>query len=269
MSSPNNPLAGIDNPEEQNIGDQIVASFRRQPPPVSPSAESTLGPLYQSRAEKSLPTDATRDEYKMGIGGRIMGTLANFLSGMGGRDPMVYTGPGATNNRYAQAEHKRLGELNALNNQISDAANLNEMNRKEYMLASQRADREAQRADNEAQRDAQQEMMDPDSVYLDNTTGKWKGKTFGGEIRETVPPRWFQQLQAKETMQTQRVKSTGQARADLADEYELKGKERRSYILTGKLPDDEYKAKQLQIREAELGLKRDEFKARQKPTISK
>lgn len=38
--------------------------------------------------------------YKMGVGERIMGMIANFASGMRGGNPLVYTGKGALNHQY-------------------------------------------------------------------------------------------------------------------------------------------------------------------------
>jgi hypothetical protein len=42
-------------------------------------------------------TDPNDPKYRMGIGGRIMGTVANFLSGMARQGPVVNTGKGAVN----------------------------------------------------------------------------------------------------------------------------------------------------------------------------
>ena len=85
----------------------------------------------------SLPGDK---QYKMGIGSRIVGTAANFLSGFAGRSPVVYTGPGAVSSRYNQDRQKwqtahddhetRLNDLKAIYDQdtpqpahLQDAAN--------------------------------------------------------------------------------------------------------------------------------------------------
>lgn len=47
-----------------------------------------------------MAVDPSNPEYKMGIGGRILGTVANFLSGFGGHGPVVNTGGGAHNWKY-------------------------------------------------------------------------------------------------------------------------------------------------------------------------
>lgn len=46
--------------------------------------------------------DSNDPKYKMGIGGRILGAIANFGSGMRGKGPLVYTGKGALNGQYYQ-----------------------------------------------------------------------------------------------------------------------------------------------------------------------
>jgi|SRR5579859_1852755 len=64
--------------------------------------------------EQSLSTaiDPNDPKYKMGIGGRIMGTVANFLNGATGRGPVVNTGRGALNSQYYRDEENRLRQLN-------------------------------------------------------------------------------------------------------------------------------------------------------------
>src|SRR5262249_49163018 len=62
-----------------------------------------------------LPAIKTQDsqgntlpQYRMGIGHRILGTLANFANGFAGNHAQpVYVGPGALNNRYYQEEAQR------------------------------------------------------------------------------------------------------------------------------------------------------------------
>jgi hypothetical protein len=48
----------------------------------------------------------------MGIGGRIMGTVANSLSGMARPGSVVNTGKGAVNSQYYRDEENRLRQLN-------------------------------------------------------------------------------------------------------------------------------------------------------------
>lgn len=62
------------------------------------SAQETGTPT-DSPAQGFNPSDP---KYKMGIGGRILGAIANFGSGMQGKGPLVYTGKGALNGQYYQ-----------------------------------------------------------------------------------------------------------------------------------------------------------------------
>src|SRR5215469_6951807 len=64
---------------------------------------SYLQPIQTRDAQgKTLP------QYRMGIGHRILGTLANFANGFAGNHAQpVYVGPGALNNRYYQEEAQR------------------------------------------------------------------------------------------------------------------------------------------------------------------
>jgi hypothetical protein len=77
-------------------------------PKLDMPAPSRPTSLVQSLLKKTDPNDP---KYKMGIGGRIMGTVANFLSGMASRGPVVYTGKGAVNSRYYRDEADRLRQL--------------------------------------------------------------------------------------------------------------------------------------------------------------
>src|SRR5215467_7386536 len=75
-------------------GDQLV--------PMDPSPEH-LPPIQSSDDQgKTLP------KYRMGIGQRILGTLANFANGFArtGAQP-TYVGPGALNKRYYQDQADR------------------------------------------------------------------------------------------------------------------------------------------------------------------
>jgi hypothetical protein len=63
--------------------------------------------------DKYIPgTNKVKPEYRMGIGGRVVGTIGNFLSGFGGSHvPATYVGPGATNRTYDIAEQRRQDAL--------------------------------------------------------------------------------------------------------------------------------------------------------------
>lgn len=67
---------------------------------------------YSAPTDKYIPgTNKVKPDYRMGVGGRIIGTVANFLSGFGGRGPVTYVGPGATNRAYDVAEERRQSAL--------------------------------------------------------------------------------------------------------------------------------------------------------------
>jgi len=78
-------------------------------PKLDMPAPSRPTSLVQSLSKSIDPNDP---KYKMGIGGRIMGTVTNFLSGATGRGPVVNTGKGAVNSRYYRDEANRLRQLN-------------------------------------------------------------------------------------------------------------------------------------------------------------
>src|SRR5437763_927428 len=67
-------------------------------------SDQSKQPLDSLSALDSTP-QATRlapdpKDYKLGIGGRILGTVSNFLAGMNGRGPVTYTGKGAMKSGY-------------------------------------------------------------------------------------------------------------------------------------------------------------------------
>src|SRR5262249_10161207 len=68
-----------------------------------PKQPSYVPPIQSRDAQgKTLP------QYRMGIGHRILGTLANFANGFAGKGGQpIYVGPGALNNRYYQEEAQR------------------------------------------------------------------------------------------------------------------------------------------------------------------
>ena len=73
-----------------------------------PAARGPMS-LEESLSITKNPNDP---KYKMGIGGRIMGTVANFLSGMARGGPVVNVGKGAVNSQYYRDEENRLRQLN-------------------------------------------------------------------------------------------------------------------------------------------------------------
>src|SRR2546421_12107600 len=61
-------------------------------------------PFVPAKAVDSIqqvtPPASDAGNQKMGIGGRILGTVSNFLAGMNGRGPVTYTGKGAMKSGY-------------------------------------------------------------------------------------------------------------------------------------------------------------------------
>lgn len=115
---------------------------------------STYVPPIQTRDAqgKTLP------KYRMGIGHRILATVANFANGFAGNHvPPIYVGPGALNNRYYQDEAYR----------------------------QQQNDEGQQNA-----RDRYRNAIDWRTIGQDPTTKKWYGKTYGGQKQEVGTPPW-------------------------------------------------------------------------------
>ncbi|HEV7674373.1 MAG TPA: hypothetical protein VGQ12_07575 [Candidatus Angelobacter sp.] len=122
-----------------------LSSTTRQYPPAPPSPQQTYGELMQKRAQIGSPIPI-RDaggkmdpKYRMGIGARIAGTLANFGSGLSGHGVVANVGPGATNSRYSQDEAQRQGNVENLDTQIKQQKDLGEENRKLFESANKQA----------------------------------------------------------------------------------------------------------------------------------
>src|SRR5262249_50461474 len=116
---------------------------------------SYVPPIQTRDAQgKTLP------QYRMGIGHRILGTLANFANGFAGNHAQpIYVGPGALNNRYYQEEAQRQ-QQNLENNLLQRAA------------------------------DRHRDAIDWRTIMTDPVSGKWVGTTFGGQRQEIGTPPW-------------------------------------------------------------------------------
>lgn len=110
---PRTLMAGIDSqPRPVNLGTMLANQGAPQMDPRIAQAKEAL-------AKDSTITSKNDPKYRMGIGGRILGSLANFASGMAGSGrPPVYVGPGATNRAYDQAEQDRKNRMAADQAQI-------------------------------------------------------------------------------------------------------------------------------------------------------
>ena len=123
-----------------------------QTPPAAtgPSQQQTYMPPIQTRDAqgKTLP------KYRMGIGHRILATVANFANGFAGNGAApIYVGPGALNNRYYQDE----GYREQVNNENAGL---------------------------------RRNVIDWRTIAQDPATKKWYGRTFAGEKQEIGTPPW-------------------------------------------------------------------------------
>jgi hypothetical protein len=132
----------------------------------APNSQDALSRIQQFSKPTPFLNDQgeTLPQYRMGIGHRILGTLANFANGFAGnRAQPIYVGPGALNNRYYQAERQRRQNLEAAQQErdaIQGTSNF---------------------------RDA----IDYQTVGKDPTGKGWVGRTFGGKARAIPRPSYF------------------------------------------------------------------------------
>lgn len=119
---------------------ESVRPYQLKPADV-PQAGSKVPELAKEQARLSTPIDpynrnaeggiaGTKPQYRMGVGQRILGTVGNFLSGMGGKGPVTYVGPGATNWRFGREEAARQGQLEGVNTQIKTQEQMDTENEK-------------------------------------------------------------------------------------------------------------------------------------------
>ena len=103
----------------------------------------------------------TLPQYRMGIGHRILGTLANFANGFAGnRAQPIYVGPGALNNRYYQDEQQRRENLDAAQQELQAIQGPAKLHN----------------------------VIDYRTIGKDPTGKGWVGKTYSGEKRNIAPP---------------------------------------------------------------------------------
>jgi hypothetical protein len=152
----------------------------------------------------------------MGWGQRLLGSVANFASGFGGKGPVVYVGPGATNARYGIDESTREANLANVNTQIASQEKLDTENIKQ--------EREAQRQAFETVKG--QAALDTAAARKDTSAAQ----------QETADVR--KQLADLKSNQGSKIATDAEDRIRLADQMGLKGNDRRDHILTGKLPKE-------------------------------
>jgi hypothetical protein len=109
---------------------------------------------FRDAQGKTLP------QYRMGIGHRILGTLANFANGFAGNHiAPLYVGRGALNNRYYQDERVRQQNLEGAQRNLDTL---------QGRIPTSLHD-----------------VIDYKTVYRDGK-GTWKGRTYGGQVREGI-----------------------------------------------------------------------------------
>jgi hypothetical protein len=232
---PSIPKAPTDNspapapPVQYDPGKVPEGIFAPKSPPLAPVGANNpaLVSLLNRQAKDSqrinpYQTDpqtgkrTTLPQYRMGTGMRIVGSIANFASGFGGKGPVAYVGPGATNARYQQDEAQRQANLASDELQIKGQQGLDTENLKLEREAQRQAYEGITGEARKTAADAQQSRADAYQQLADTR----------------------QQLADLQSGKSSKVTQDANDRSALADQMGLKGNERRDYILTGKLPKD-------------------------------
>jgi hypothetical protein len=144
----------------------------------------------------------------MGTGMRILGSIANFASGFGGKGPVAYVGPGATNARYQQDEAQRQANLASDELQIKGQQGL---------------DTENLKLEREAQRQA-----------FEGVKGEAAKQT--AAARPQTADAQQQVADTRQQLADLKANSIDQRIAD-ANKMSLKGEDRKYYIANGKLKE--------------------------------
>jgi hypothetical protein len=195
-------------------------------PPEAPagSKNPNLVDLLKQQAEYGKPIDRAavdpatgKPKYRMGLGQRLLGAVADFGLGFSGsRNPGVYIGPGATNHRYDVDEATRQANLGNVNTQIKGQEQLDTENIKQEREATRQAYEGQVGAARQTTAEAQEKRAESAQQLADTR----------------------QQLVDLQANKGSKISVDSEDRSKLADQYGLKGNERRDYILTGKLPKD-------------------------------
>src|SRR4029077_6118671 len=135
--------------DPQNLPAGIVPStptMNQIPPaPVGDKNQNLVGLLGQQAKygapldRKAVDPNTGKPIHRMGWGQRLLGSVANFASGFGGKGPVVYVGPGATNQRYNIDEATRQANLGKVNTQIASQEKLDTENIKQEREATRQA----------------------------------------------------------------------------------------------------------------------------------
>jgi len=212
--------------DPQNLPAGIIPStptMNQIPPaPVGDKNPNLVGLLGQQAKygapldRKAVDPNTGKPIYRMGWGQRLLGSVANFASGFGGKGPVVYVGPGATNQRYNIDEATRQANLGNVNTQIAGQEKLDTENIKQEREAIRQAYEGITGEARKTAADAQQSRADAYQQLADTR----------------------QQLADLQSGKSSKVTQDATDRSRLADQMGLKGNDRRDYILMGKLPKD-------------------------------
>ena len=212
-----------------NIGSVLAPN--RMPPAPAPIAEAAAPgrPSFADAASQWAKTGARIDprdpatgkmkpEYRMGLGSRILGSIANFAVGFGGgKRPVMYVGPGATNARYSNDEAQRESEHQAAGEQLSEYQKEQQANESLFDKAARAAYQGQVAQAREDTAAAQQQNADTRAKLAEATAELNRAKA-------AKPP--------------DKLTADADSRAAMAEKYGLKGEARRDFILTGKLPKE-------------------------------
>ncbi|HLW52938.1 MAG TPA: hypothetical protein VKW06_08845 [Candidatus Angelobacter sp.] len=111
-STGSNPFMRAGSPERIAALSKTLGSV-----PAESSDEAALQAHLRERLAQNI--DPTDRKYRMGFGGRLAGALTNFASGMAGRGPAVYIGPGATNRQFTKDTGARQRDIDRTQAQIA------------------------------------------------------------------------------------------------------------------------------------------------------
>ena len=191
-------------------------------PPVGVNSQRRLD-LMAQESKLNKPTDpgaidpkTGKPMYKLGTGSKILGTIANAFGAFGAAktgqryEPMD-VGPGATNWKFGRAEELRKGQLAGVEQDLGEQEKLEGSQQKSYEDIVNEASKQQLGDARLAAAKAQQEKAD----ILQQAENR----------KETTPP-------------VNKTAETAAERTQVADRMGLKGEERKSYILTGKLPNE-------------------------------
>lgn len=131
-------IAGVQpNGGDDAVKQAMMASSTKMPP--APPQDTQLSNLIQQRQDAGTPLNRNDPKYRMGFKGRLLGSLANFASGVAHQGVAVDVGPGATNDRFARDTADRQAQAKNLDVAIGNREKLDEQNRKEFDSATKQA----------------------------------------------------------------------------------------------------------------------------------